>query len=242
MTELRGRITLVTGASRGIGRAVAIALAEAGAHVAVNYRVEEQEAQRTLELMAPAGTRTIMAQADVSRSSDVTRLIEIVQKELGPIEILVNNAGMARHQPIESITEADWDDVINVNLKSAFLVTQAVLPGMRARRWGRIINVTSGAAQTGGIVGPHYTASKAGMEGLTRAYAARLVKEGITVNSVAPALIKTDMSQDPESLRKLIPMDRLGRTEEVGEAVVFAASNDYMTGQTLHLNGGLYFG
>jgi 3-oxoacyl-[acyl-carrier protein] reductase len=153
----------------------------------------------------------------------------------------VNNAGIARHQKVEDTTESDWDEILAVNLKSVFLVTQAVLPGMRQRQWGRIINISSGAAQTGGIVGLHYTASKAGIEGLTRAYASRLVKEGITVNAVAPSLIKTDMMPDAESRRKLIPLGRLGRPEEVAEAVIFLAGNGYMTGQTISLNGGSYF-
>jgi 3-oxoacyl-[acyl-carrier protein] reductase len=142
---------------------------------------------------------------------------------------------------MEEITESDWDEVLNINLKSVFLVTQTFLPGMRSRGWGRIINISSGAAQTGGIVGLHYTASKAGMDGLTRAYASRLVKEGITVNAVSPALIKTERTQDVEGKTKKIPMGRLGQTEEVAEAVVFVAKNGYMTGQTIHLNGGLYF-
>jgi 3-oxoacyl-[acyl-carrier protein] reductase len=180
-------------------------------------------------------------QADVSRSADVTKMIDTVEKELGPIDILVNNAGIARYQTIEDTAELDWEEVLTVNLKSVFLVSQAVLPGMRARRWGRIINISSGAAQTGGIVGIHYTASKAGMEGLTRAYASRLVKEGITVNAVAPSLIETDMMSGQESRRKIIPLGRFGQADEVAEAVIFLASNGYMTGQTVCLNGGLYF-
>ncbi len=168
-------------------------------------------------------------------------MVKTVEEKLGTLDILVNNAAIARRQAMEEITESDWDEVLGVNLKSVFLVTQAVLSGMRERRWGRIINISSGAAQTGGIVGLHYTASKAGMEGLTRAYASRLVKEGITVNAVAPALIKTDMSRDLEARKKLIPVGRLGQVEEVAEAVVFLAGNAYTTGQTLHLNGGLYF-
>ena len=241
MADLNGRIALVTGASRGIGRAIAIRLARAGADVAANFRVNETEAKNTLEQVTSTGRRGIILQADVSKKDDIYTMVKTVEKELGDIDILVNNAAIARHQAMEEITESDWDEVLDVNLKSVFLVTQAFLPGMRKRRWGRIINISSGAAQTGGIVGLHYTASKAGIEGLTRAYASRLVKEGITVNAVAPALIKTDMIQDAEGREKLIPMGRLGQTEEVAEAVVFVACNAYMTGQTLHLNGGLYF-
>jgi 3-oxoacyl-[acyl-carrier protein] reductase len=242
MANLSGKIALVTGSSRGIGRAIAIGLARCGVDVAVNYKTQQQEAHITWQQVKSMGRRAILMQADVACSSDVTDMIAFVEKDLGPVDILVNNAGIARHQNMEDIKESDWDEVLAVNLKSVFLVTQAVLPGMRRRHWGRIINLSSGAAQTGGVVGLHYTASKAGVEGLTRAYASRLVKEGITVNAVAPALIETDMMPDTESLRKRIPLGRMGQAAEVAEAVIFLAGNGYMTGQTIHLNGGLYFG
>jgi 3-oxoacyl-[acyl-carrier protein] reductase len=241
MSETNSRVALVTGASRGIGRAIAVALAHAGTDVAVNYRVQASAARQTADLIGSTGRRTCIVQADVSRAEDVTRMVDVTRRQLGPIDILVNNAGIARRQNPEETTEADWDELIDVNLKSAFLATQAVLPEMRRRGWGRIVNITSGAAQTGGIVGVHYTASKAGMEGLTRAYASRLVREGITVNAVAPALIETDMTSDPEALRKRIPLGRLGRAEEVAQAVVFVVGNEYVTGQTVHVNGGLYY-
>jgi 3-oxoacyl-[acyl-carrier protein] reductase len=241
MVDLHGRIALVTGASRGIGRAIAIALARCGADVAVNYRTQKGEAQVTLQQITSQGRRAMEVQADVSRSPEVAHMIAGIEKGLGPVDILVNNAGIALHQNIEETREADWDEVLAVNLKSVFLVTQAVLPGMRRRRWGRIINISSGASQTGGVVGLHYTASKAGIEGLTKAYALRLVKEGITVNVVAPVLIETDMMPDTEGRRKLVPLGRLGQPDEVAEAVIFLVGNGYMTGQTIHLSGGLYF-
>lgn len=241
MGDLQGKIALVTGASRGIGRAIAVGLAGCGADVAVNYKTKEKEARDTLQQVTSQGRRAIVIQADVSRSADVTNMIATVERDLGPVDILVNNAGIARHQSVEATTEADWDEILAVNLKSVFLVTQAVLPGMRRRRWGRIINISSGAAKTGGGVGLHYTASKAGIEGLTRAYASRLVKEGITVTAVAPSLIATDMIPDEESRRKLIPLGRLGRVDEVAEAVIFLAGNEYATGQVIALNGGMYF-
>ena len=241
MTDLHGKIALVTGASRGIGRAIAVGLAGCGADVAVNYKTKEKEARDTLQQVTSQGRRAIVIQADVSRSADVTNMIATVERDLGPVDILVNNAGIARHQNVEATTEADWDEILAVNLKSVFLVTQAVLPGMRRRRWGRIINISSGAAKTGGGVGLHYTASKAGIEGLTRAYASRLVKEGITVTAVAPSLIATDMIPDEESRRKQIPLGRLGRADEVAEAVIFLAGNEYATGQVIALNGGMYF-
>lgn len=240
MADLNGRIALVTGASRGIGRAVAVELARNGADVAVNFIENEEAARQTLETITGMGRRGIIIQADVSKSNEISRMVGTVEAELGPTEILVNNAAIARHQAIEAITEADWNEVVGTNLTSVFLVTQAILPGMRKRRWGRIINISSGASQTGGIVGLHYTAAKAGVEGLTRAYAAGLVKEGITVNAVAPSLIETDMIRDLE-VKRLVPLGRLGRPEEVAEAVAFLAGNAYTTGQTLYMNGGRYF-
>ena len=241
MVDLHGKIALVTGASRGIGRAIAIALARGGADVAVNYKTQKREAQITQQQITSQGRRALEVQADVSRSLDVAKMVANIEKNLGPVDILVNNAGIALHQTIEETREADWDEVLAVNLKSVFLVTQAVLPGMRRRRWGRIINISSGASQTGGVVGVHYTASKAGIEGLTKAYALRLMKEGITVNAVAPVLIETDMMPNTESSRKMIPLGRLGQPDEVAEAVIFLAGNGYMSGQTIHLTGGLYF-
>jgi len=241
MSDLSGRIALVTGSSRGIGRAIAVALAGAGTDVAVNYRENEKEARITLEQVIAAGGRGITLQADVSKIDDISGMVKTIEKELGTVDILVNNAAIARPQDMEAITESDWDQVLGMNLKSVFLVTQAIVSGMRKRCWGRIINVSSGASRTGGIVGLHYSAAKAGVEGLTRAYAARLVKEGITVNAVAPSLIETDMIRGLEIEKGRLPMGRLGRPEEVAEAVVFLAGNAYTTGQTLFLNGGRYF-
>jgi 3-oxoacyl-[acyl-carrier protein] reductase len=241
MSDLHGKIALVTGASRGIGRAIAVQLAECGVNIAVNYKTQEKEAQVTLYKVTSHGQRAMVVKADVSRSADVTNMIAAVEKNLGPVDILVNNAGIAKHQSIEATTETDWDEILNVNLKSVFLVTQAVLPGMRQRRWGRIINISSGAAQTGGVVGIHYTAAKAGIEGLTRAYASRLIKEGILVNAVAPSLIATDMMADQERVSKRVPLGRVGQAEEIAEAVIFLAGNGYISGQTIALNGGLYF-
>jgi 3-oxoacyl-[acyl-carrier protein] reductase len=182
-------------------------------------------------------------QADVAKQADVARLIAQVERELGPIAVLVNNAGSAQPQPWDQITEADWDTVVDNNLKSAFLVTQAVLPGMVARKWGRVVMISSGAVQTGGVVGAHYTAAKAGMIGLTRAYAKAVVKDGVTINAVSPALIDTEMRVGAREAReRMIPMGRLGTSEECAEATLMCVRTGYMTGQVLHLNGGLYYG
>jgi 3-oxoacyl-[acyl-carrier protein] reductase len=177
----------------------------------------------------------------VSVSPEVSRLIREIEGEMGPISILVNNAGITRPQPHNEITESDWDEVIGINLKSVFLVTQAVVPGMREQRWGRIINLSSTAAHTGGVVGPHYAASKAGILGLTHSYASLLAKEGITSNAIAPALIETAMLESlPNVCAELIPVRRFGKSEEVADVAVMLARNGYITGQTIHVNGGWY--
>jgi 3-oxoacyl-[acyl-carrier protein] reductase len=242
MTDLAGRIALVTGASRGIGRAIAIALAEAGADVAVNYRERATEALEVVETIHATGRRAIAVPADVSRSDAVSEMVRAVEHGLGLIDILINNAGIAIFHDIDALTEEDFDQTIAVNLKSAFLCIQAVVPHMRERGWGRIVNISSGAARGAGGIGPHYNASKAGMEGLARGYAARLVKHGITVNSVAPSLIATDMVQAGlTSALSRIPVGRFGTVEEVARVVLMLMGNGYMTGQTVALNGGMSF-
>ena len=244
MAATRGivdRVALVTGASRGIGRAIALALAAAGAHVAVNYRQHAAEAEAVAAAITAGGRRALTIAADVADAGAVTRLVDEVERALGGIDILVNNAGITRPLALEAITRADWDDLIAVNLTSAFLATQAVLPGMRRRGWGRIINISSVAAQLGGVVGPHYAAAKAGLHGLTHAYAALLAREGITVNAVAPALIATEMvAANPRARADLIPLGRFGLPEEVADVVTMLAGNGYITGQTINVNGGWY--
>jgi 3-oxoacyl-[acyl-carrier protein] reductase len=239
--DLNGRIALVTGASRGIGAAIAIALARAGAAVAVNYRERADAAEAVVADIKSTGRRGIAVAADVSRAAAVAKMVDHVASALGPIDILINNAGMAIVRGIDDLTESDFDRTIAVNLKSAFLCTQAVVPPMRAKQWGRIVNISSGAARGSGAIGVHYNASKAGMEGLTRGYAARLVREGITVNAVAPSLIETDMMRGRSDLAARIPLGRFGRPDEVAEAVLMVVGNEYMTGQTIMLNGGMAF-
>jgi 3-oxoacyl-[acyl-carrier protein] reductase len=239
--RLSGKVALVTGSSRGIGRATAIALAKDGADVAINYRSAEGLASETEQAVRALGRRSVSSHADVSIGSDVQRLVAHVRETLGSIDILVNNAGIIRPQPVEEIRESDWDDLITVNLKSCFVLTQAVLPEMRARKWGRIMNLSSVAAQVGGVVGPHYAASKAGVHGLTHFYASRYAKEGITVNTIAPALIETEMvTSNPNARADLIPIGRFGAVDEVADVVVMLASNAYITGQTINVNGGWY--
>jgi 3-oxoacyl-[acyl-carrier protein] reductase len=239
--DLTGHTALVTGGSRGIGAAIAAALAEAGAAVAINYRERADEAEAVAAKIKDIGGRAMTIAADVSQAAAVAKMVDHVASALGAIDILVNNAGTAMVRGIDDLTESDFDQTIAVNLKSAFLCTQAVLPAMRAKKWGRIVNISSGAARGPGAIGVHYNASKAGMEGLTRGYAARLVKEGITVNAVAPSLIETDMMRGRSDLARNIPLGRMGRPNEVAQAVLMVLENDYLTGQTIALNGGMAF-
>jgi len=241
MSDLEGRVALVTGASRGIGRSVALALARAGADVTLNYLSHQAEAEETASAIRELGRRAVAVRADMRRADEVRRLVQTSNAKLGPLAILVNNAGVTRLQPMAEISEQDWDDVLNVNLKSGFLATQRALETMRARAWGRIVFISSVAAHLGGVVGPHYAASKAGMIGLAHFYARALVKENITVNTISPALIETEMVRsNPNARADLIPVGRFGQPEEVADVVVMLARNGYITGQTIHVNGGWY--
>jgi 3-oxoacyl-[acyl-carrier protein] reductase len=244
MPELKDRVALVTGGSRGIGKAIALALARAGAKLAVNYRERDDEAQAVAGEIRRSGGHAATFKADVSQSSAVQGMVRDVEAKLGPIDILVNDAGMAAVRGLDDITEEDFDRTLAVNLKSAFLCTQAVLPGMRKRRWGRIVNISSIGARIGaGSVSVAYGASKAGVEGLTRAYALRLASEGVTANAVAPGLVDTDMGQPliKAGTANRIPVGRAGTGDEIAQAVLLLINNAYMTGQTLAVNGGSLF-
>jgi 3-oxoacyl-[acyl-carrier protein] reductase len=239
--DLNGRVALVTGGSRGIGRAIAIALAGDGADVAVNYKENQSAAGEVVDTIMKLGRRAVSIRADVSVPTEVESMIATVTERLGEIGILVNNAGVARARPIEEVDLALFDEAIGVNLRSAFLVTSAVAPAMRRSKWGRLIFISSTAANVGGVVGPHYAASKAGMIGLMHAYASRLVKEGITANVISPALVETDMVRsDLRITPDRIPVGRFGRPEEVADVAVMLARNGYITGQSINVNGGLY--
>jgi 3-oxoacyl-[acyl-carrier protein] reductase len=244
MSDLKNHVALVTGGSRGIGKAIALALAEAGATVAVNYRERGDEAGAVAESICTGGGRAAAFGADVSLQTEVLSMVVDIQERLGPIDILINNAGMSAVRGLDEITEEDFDRTIAVNLKSAFLCTQAVLPAMRARRWGRIVNVSSIGARLGaGSVSVAYGASKAGIEGLTRAYALRLAPGGVTVNAVAPGLVDTEMGKPlmEAGVAARIPLGRAGTGDEVAQAVLLLVRNGYMTGQTIAVNGGSLF-
>lgn len=238
---LSGRNALVTGGSRGIGKAIALALADAGCDVAVNYVNREADAGAVVDAIRRIGRTAVALRADVSRSDAVQLLVKAAELEIGPTDILVNNAGRVKVERIDQMSEASWNEIMQVNLTSVFLMTQAVLPGMRARKWGRIINLSSVAAQAGSMLGVHYSAAKAGVIAATKSYARLLAKEGVTVNAIAPALIGTEMvASNPNLSPDMIPMGRFGTVEECANVAVMLASNAYMTGQTIGANGGMY--
>src|SRR6187200_603532 len=209
-TTLSGRVALVTGGGRGIGKAISLALADAGCDVAVNYVSREADARATVDAITTKGRRALAAAGDVSKSADVTTLVAAVETGLGPVDILVNNAGRVTFEGIDQMSEASWNEIIQVNLSSVFLMTQAVLPGMRARKWGRIINLTSVAAQAGSMMAVHYSAAKA----------------GVIVNAISPALIATEMvASNPHVKPDMIPVGRFGRVDECGDVAVLLAGN-----------------
>jgi len=242
MNSISERIALVTGGSRGLGLEIAQALAKEGVHVALGYRNRRKEAEGiAASITAAYGVRAIAIGGDVSKAADVDYMVSKAESQLGDIAILVNNAGINPSATLDSVTEAMWDETLSTNLTSAFLVTQRVLPNMRKAGFGRIIMMSSIAAQVGGVIGPHYAASKAGMLGLMHSYANLLAKEGITANAIAPALIETDMiKHNPNITPDLLPVQRFGQAGEVADMVAALVRNGYITGQTININGGWY--
>jgi 3-oxoacyl-[acyl-carrier protein] reductase len=241
--DLTGRIALVVGASRGIGAAIALALAEAGEDIAVNYRQRSAEADGVAAAITAIGRRAITIAADVSESAAVTAMVRDLASRLGAPDTLINNDGIALIRGIDDITEADFDQTIAVNLKSVFLCTQAGPAAHADARLGpeRQILLRSRPRGPGGV-GLHYNASKAGVDGITRGYAARLVKQGTTVNAVAPSLIETDIVRGRLAASAArIPLGRFGTSAEMAQVVLMLISNAYMTGQTVALSGGMAF-
>jgi 3-oxoacyl-[acyl-carrier protein] reductase len=241
MEDLTDKVALVTGGSRGIGRAIALDLALAGCHIAVVCRERQADAEDVAQEVISTGRRAAVFQYDISDASKAKSLVQSVERELGPISILVNNAGINPIKALSDLTNREWDQTIQTNLSSAFYVTQAALGGLRDRGWGRIIFISSIAAQTGGVIGPHYAASKAGLIGLAHSYANLLAKESITANVIAPALIATEMIANIDSIKPgLLPVGRFGQPDEVSSVAVALASNGFITGQTINVNGGWY--
>jgi 3-oxoacyl-[acyl-carrier protein] reductase len=241
-TSLEKKIALVTGGGRGIGKAIALGLAAEGCDVAVNYVSREADARRTADAIEALGRRALVVRGNVANGAEVTALVATVEQGLGPVDVLVNNAGAAKFESLEQMTEQSWNECLQLNLTSVFLLTQTVLPGMRARKWGRIINLTSVAAQAGSVMAVHYSAAKAGVIAATKSYARLLAKEGVTVNAISPALIGTEMvAGNPHIKPDMIPVGRFGRVEECADVAVMLARNAYVTGQTISVNGGMYF-
>ncbi len=244
--DLTDRCALVTGASRGIGRAVAVALAKAGANVAINYSGNEEAAKQTEESCAAYGVKTLVIKADVSNADDCRAMMEQVAECFGKIDILVNNAGITRDKLMIGMSEADFMDVINTNLKGSFLCMQLASKRMIKQRYGRIINLSSVVGLHGNAGQVNYAASKAGVIGMTKSAAKELASRNVTVNAVAPGMIETDMTavipeKAKEEMLKSIPAGRAGKPEEIAEAVVFLASEAaaYITGQVISVDGGM---
>jgi 3-oxoacyl-[acyl-carrier protein] reductase len=241
-TRLAGRVALVTGASGGIGGALARRLAEEGAAVALGYGTHAQAAEELAGGIVANGGRAVAIDADLRTSSDPGKLIDSTEAALGTVEVLIANAGLGRTQQLEEVSSDDFDEMLAVNLRAPFLLAQRTLPAMRERSFGRLLFISSVAAFTGGIIGPHYAASKAGLHGLTHFLAARFAPYGVTVNALAPALISETglLPGDPEQLRQLVPVGRLGRPAEVAELAIAILRAPYVTNQVISLDGGIH--
>lgn len=244
--KLNGKTAVVTGASRGIGRAIAIQLASEGANVVVNYSGSEQKAKEVVEEIIALGSKAIAVQANVADNDSVQNLMKTAIDEFGSIDILVNNAGITRDNLLMRMKEDEWDDVIDTNLKGVFLCTKAVTRQMMKQRSGRIINISSIVGVMGNAGQANYVAAKAGVIGLTKTSARELASRNILVNAIAPGFITTEMTDElPEDIKNAmlaqIPLAKLGQPEHIAKAVLFLASDDseYITGQTLQIDGGL---
>lgn len=244
--QLDGKVALVTGASRGIGHAIALKLAAAGADVAVNYSGSEDAAQATVDAILALGRKAIKVKANVGNADDVAAMVATVHETFGHIDILVNNAGITRDGLLMRMKDSDWDDVININLKSVYLVTKAVSKIMMKQRSGKIINMTSVVGVTGNAGQANYSASKAGVIGFTKTCAKELASRGITVNAIAPGFIHTDMTdvlpdKVKDAMVEAIPLHRMAEPDEVANVALFLASElaSYVTGQVINVDGGM---
>ncbi|MGE7940907.1 3-oxoacyl-[acyl-carrier-protein] reductase [Lysinibacillus xylanilyticus] len=246
MRKLEGKVAVVTGASRGIGRAIALKLADEGAKVVVNYSGSQAKAEEVVAMIQENGGEAIAVQGSVSKTEEVTALMDAAAKTFGSLDILVNNAGITRDNLLMRMKEDEWDDVLDTNLKGVFLCTKAVTRQMMKQRAGRIINISSIVGVAGNAGQANYVAAKAGVIGLTKTTAKELASRNILVNAIAPGFIETEMTdQLPDDIKQgmltQIPLAKLGQPEDIAKAVVFLASDDanYMTGQTLHIDGGM---
>nr|WP_300005130.1 3-oxoacyl-[acyl-carrier-protein] reductase [Tissierella sp.] len=244
--SLKGKTALVTGASRGIGREIALKLAEEGADIAFFYSSNEEKAQETVKELEAKGVRVMALKLDVSKSEQVNEAVKTVEEEFKAIDILVNNAGITRDNLLIRMSEEDWEDVMDINLKGAFLTTKAVARKMMKTRYGKIINISSIVGVKGNIGQGNYSASKAGLIGFTKSMAQELASRGIRVNAIAPGFIETDMTdvlkdELKTEMLKNIPLGHLGKPEDIANLVVFLASSkgDYITGQVINIDGGM---
>jgi 3-oxoacyl-[acyl-carrier protein] reductase len=240
---LAGRVALVTGASGGIGAALSQRLADAGAAVALAYARDATAADELARELAAGGARVLTAGADLADRRAALQLVDDVEGELGPVDVLVANAGVGQiRQRIEDVTDNDWDTHVAVNLTAPFVLARRVAPGMASRGFGRILFVSSVAAFTGGVVGPHYASTKAGLHGLTHWLASWLASEGVTVNALAPALIERTgmLPGSSDELRARIPVGRLGTPDEVADLGLAVLRNGYLTNQVFTLDGGIH--
>ena len=243
--DLSGKTALVTGASRGIGRAIALALAGQGANVAIHYHSREEAAREVLGEVEALGRRGAIFGADARSGEELQALWKSVESELAPVDILVNNAGLLKNGFLFMTSEASWDEVVDVNLKAAFLLSKSAARSMSRRKSGRIINMSSQAGQMGDMMRAPYCAAKAGLIGLTKATARELAAQGVTCNAIAPGFIETEMLEADEAKReaqrKLVPLARFGQPQEVGALAAFLSSNEaaYITGQVFAIDGGL---
>lgn len=246
----KGRTAFVTGGSRGIGRAIAMALARDGAAVALTYNVNRALAEEAVGQIVSEGGKAIAVQMDVAERRSVKSAVEEIKDSLGPVGVLVNNAAIAQEKPFDAITDSDWDSMLAVNLRGAVVCSQLVLGDMLQAGWGRIINITSIGGQWGGFNQVHYAAAKAGLISLTMSLARIYSSRGITTNAVSPGLVATDIaarelgSEEGKEKVRNIPVGRVATVEEVAAAVSFLAGDEagYITGQTINVNGGMYFG
>jgi 3-oxoacyl-[acyl-carrier protein] reductase len=237
-----GRVALITGASGGIGQAIARVLAEQGCAVALGYGTNADAATELAGRIVSGGGRALAVGADLARPEAPGQLVDAAEAQLGPVELLISNAGFGRQQALGEVSVEDFDQTLAVNLRAPFLLAQRTLPGMHERGFGRVLFMSSIAAFTGGIVGPHYASSKAGLHGLTHYLASRFAAVGVTVNALAPALI-TDTGMlpgDPEELRRRVPVGRLGRPQEVADLALSVLRNPYVTNQVISIDGGIH--
>ena len=245
--QLDGKVALVTGASRGIGRSIALMLAARGADIVINYAGNTEAAEKTKAEVEALGRKAMVIKADVGDTAACEAMMAEAVKEMGKIDILVNNAGITRDGLLMRMKEADWDAVLTTNLKSVYNCTKAVIKYMMKARSGRIVSISSVVGAMGNAGQSNYAAAKAGIMGFTKAVAKEAASRGITVNAIAPGFIETDMTavlpeKVVDNLKAAIPMGRLGAPEDIAKAVAFLASEDaaYITGQTLHVNGGMF--